>query len=459
MNRSHLVFGALTSVLAAGTAVVVVQAGPLDPPAGPIASSYKTLAEVEPRTQISQLPFTITAPGSYYIAKDLRVTGTTGGLTIGASEVTIDLNGFALVGAGAAQGNVPGIGVSAGQNRITIRNGHVNGWGGAGISLAGCTTISIENVTSTGNSRHGFELGTSATVRSCIATGNTLDGFNSTSNATFADCVARSNLNAGFRATDNVSFAHCTAELNGTAGQVHAGFDLGINASVQNCSAAGNRSGGFTLGNGGKVSGCSATINGRDGFRLGDGSQITNSAANRNLRNGIFAQQTVGANEVASVGVSVIGCSAHGNTTYGIAVGASAIVINNTSANNQSGFFFGDGCTVTGNTAAAFSVDGYAIPNGCIVTNNVARGPGVNTTTTGFNISGTDNRVESNNGVVSNVNFRVTGTGNFVIRNSASSGAQPGNDYAIAASNTAGNILNYTGVTITSTDPYINVRY
>ena len=47
-------------------------AGPLDPPAGPVTSTYKTLNEVEPRTPINVVNtpgdadslFKITAPGS-----------------------------------------------------------------------------------------------------------------------------------------------------------------------------------------------------------------------------------------------------------------------------------------------------------------------------------------------------------------------------------------------------------
>src|SRR2546423_12808745 len=50
-------------------------AGPLDPPAGPVTSSNKTLGEVEPRTPVNATNtpgdgislFKITQPGSYYL--------------------------------------------------------------------------------------------------------------------------------------------------------------------------------------------------------------------------------------------------------------------------------------------------------------------------------------------------------------------------------------------------------
>ncbi len=40
--------------------------GPLAPPGAP-APTFKTLQQVEPRTPISALPFTISQPGSYYL--------------------------------------------------------------------------------------------------------------------------------------------------------------------------------------------------------------------------------------------------------------------------------------------------------------------------------------------------------------------------------------------------------
>src|SRR5262249_9961969 len=64
--------------------------GPPDPPVGPIASTGKTLAQVEPRTPISAATtpgnggtiYRITQPGSYYLTDN--VTGVSGkvGITI-----------------------------------------------------------------------------------------------------------------------------------------------------------------------------------------------------------------------------------------------------------------------------------------------------------------------------------------------------------------------------------------
>jgi hypothetical protein len=78
--------------------------GPLNPPSGPVAPTSKPLAEVEPRTSIQTLPpwgaaaFRITAPGSYYLSGDVSVADNGIGLWIQAPNVTIDLNGFTLIG-------------------------------------------------------------------------------------------------------------------------------------------------------------------------------------------------------------------------------------------------------------------------------------------------------------------------------------------------------------------------
>src|SRR5262245_5926864 len=94
-----------------------VRAGSLDPPGAP-ASTMKPLDQVEPRTAITALPITISAPGSYYLTQNLTAST---GINITVSNVTIDLNGFALTGA-ATSGTGIRTSVSSLRN-ITIRNG------------------------------------------------------------------------------------------------------------------------------------------------------------------------------------------------------------------------------------------------------------------------------------------------------------------------------------------------
>jgi hypothetical protein len=61
-------------------------------PAARLAPVKKTLNNVEPRTPISSLPYTISAAGSYYLTGNL--TADANGILVDANNVTIDLAGF-----------------------------------------------------------------------------------------------------------------------------------------------------------------------------------------------------------------------------------------------------------------------------------------------------------------------------------------------------------------------------
>jgi hypothetical protein len=77
-------------------------------------------------TRIAILPYTITAPGSYYLASNLSYSGSGDGITVatGVNHVTLDLMGFTLNGSGSG-----GCGIYLnGSKNVEIRNGTVTGW-------------------------------------------------------------------------------------------------------------------------------------------------------------------------------------------------------------------------------------------------------------------------------------------------------------------------------------------
>ena len=92
-NVAWILAGTMALLLAASWSGIAFS-GPLDPPGAP-APTMKTLQQVEPRTPISSIPFTITTPGSYYVTSDLATTGTLG-IRIDTNDVTLDLSGFTL---------------------------------------------------------------------------------------------------------------------------------------------------------------------------------------------------------------------------------------------------------------------------------------------------------------------------------------------------------------------------
>lgn len=77
---------------------------------------------------ITQLPFTIAAPGAYYLDGNLSVDGA--GILVDADDVSIDLRGFSLSGSGTTPGH--GIDLN-GRRNISIRNGTVRGFGLSGV--------------------------------------------------------------------------------------------------------------------------------------------------------------------------------------------------------------------------------------------------------------------------------------------------------------------------------------
>ena len=97
-------------------------------------------------------PYTITQPGSYKLSGNLTVPNiNTGAIVIASDNVTLDLNGFALIGpavcaggplCGVVSGNAHGITAGTdvpakGYSNITVRNGTVRGMGRDGIHLLG----------------------------------------------------------------------------------------------------------------------------------------------------------------------------------------------------------------------------------------------------------------------------------------------------------------------------------
>src|SRR5947209_6237141 len=103
--------------------VAIFGQGSLAPPGAP-APSFRTLLQIEPRTPIASAPFTITHPGSYYLAGNLTIASGVA-ITINVSFVDLDLNGFTISGTAAtATGGAIAIGASN-LTDITIKNGHI----------------------------------------------------------------------------------------------------------------------------------------------------------------------------------------------------------------------------------------------------------------------------------------------------------------------------------------------
>ncbi len=110
-------------------------------------------------------PITLTEPGSYILTSNLSTISASQTLIlVNASNVQIDLNGFALLGPTSCSGSTVsctgtgiGNGISAGsQNYVTIRNGSIRGMGDAGIVVGNYARI--EDVTISSNGGQGVSV-------------------------------------------------------------------------------------------------------------------------------------------------------------------------------------------------------------------------------------------------------------------------------------------------------------
>jgi parallel beta-helix repeat protein len=137
--------------------------GPLTPPGAP-APLFKTLTQVEPRTPISFVPTNLTVSGSYYLTTNLTQTSSSSGILIGTNDVTIDLNGFALIGTnGTADGITRG---GTGRTNICIGNGIVRNWS-IGVSMLGAGSCRLERLIVSGNSSNGISLVGRSVISEC----------------------------------------------------------------------------------------------------------------------------------------------------------------------------------------------------------------------------------------------------------------------------------------------------
>lgn len=236
---------------AVGALAALAKGGPLTPPAGPVASTNKTLGEIEPRIAINATntpgnafsTFIISQPGSYYLAAPLVGEANKHGIVINASGVTIDLNGFELTGAPGAM--VDGIRVDSSDHRnICIHSGSVANWTGHGINLLSffVTPVLVHHILARANAGTGIRLGSASTAHNCVANLNTGTGISVDDGSSVIDCVAFLNTSIGISADAGGLVRGCTSYFN--AGN---GINLGSGGSAIHCNARNNNEHGIRL--------------------------------------------------------------------------------------------------------------------------------------------------------------------------------------------------------------------
>ncbi|MGD0743888.1 MAG: right-handed parallel beta-helix repeat-containing protein [Verrucomicrobiota bacterium] len=372
-----------TCLFITALAPAVFGQGALTPPGAP-APTFKTLTQVEPRTDVLRLPgsptstYVITAPGSYYLSTNLIGFAFTNGITVLADHVTIDLRGFAIIGAGQFGGNANAIVASVPTVDLRVLNGTITSWSGEGVSAQFSKNGKLEDLITTAIGRSAFHLGDGWIVNDClvqsncfyaggtpaiyagnhcavessVAQNNNGPGISTANGGLVTVCVANNNLNYGIYTGDDSRVNNCVASMN-MGNQVGDGIYVGYGSSVSGCVADGNAYNGIETINGGLVLGCTVRTNMNHGIVVQYGSTVKDCTASANHFNGI----------VITLRSHVVGntCDANGNAGIKTGLGGDGNRI--------------DSNSVTTNTVAGIDCSGSTAD---LVIRNSARLNGIN---------------------------------------------------------------------------------
>lgn len=436
MNRTALLSTSIASVALFGSALLV--AGPLDPPPGAVASSYKTLTEVEPRTAINAAntpgdataAYILSTPGSYYLTSNLNIPGGKFGLRVAASGVSIDLNGFAITGENSlgSAGGITDAGVAwAG---VTIHDGFIQRTNGRGIDLAASSRCVVRNVTVGDNLGSGVLVGADSTLDAVVCSSNGVltpspVGMSVGNRSTIVRCRSTSNLGNGI-----TTGAACRVIESASFASGAHGISTGDGATIASCTADSNSQSGFLLLSVSTITGSTARGNVGNGIEAGVGCSVTQCTVRQNASAGILALDS---------GI-VGGCTATGNGSIGIDARQSCIVTECTSnANASHGISLGLGSTVARSVADQNVQDGIITAGACIVRDNNCRSNGaLGGSGAGIHITGLDSDIRGNTCSNNDRGIDVTGPGNLIVANTCAGNAS---DWQVAANNINGPIL------------------
>jgi len=252
-------------------------------------------------------PVTITASGSYRLTGNLTVDENTTAISVtaAAKSVTIDLNGFSLLGPvecspGCLPASGTGDGIASSGAYIRILNGTVRGMGHDGVLVSDSLSVTIESVHALHNRLAGIFTGGQATVVDSVAQNNGYLGIRVGLDSTVRGCAANSNGSYGIYALGNALIVD-----NNVTNNSDVGIDVvGIGTVVGNL-ATGNSGIGIEISQG-VVLDDTATGNGGLGLQAGTSVGYARNVFNAN--NGGNANPQVGGGAAAiQTGTNVCG--------------------------------------------------------------------------------------------------------------------------------------------------------
>ena len=395
--------------------------GTLTPPGAP-APAMKTLTQIEPRAPISSLPFVVTISGAYYLTTNLTGVSGTNGITIAVQNVTLDLNGFTLTGvAGASNGITTA--TTFGWQGITVRNGKIFNWPGAGVNVSGAEGAQLEELTVKSCGQGGIVLGGRSTIANCISETSVGVGITAGTACQLINCLSVGNSGYGIICARNCVLNNCLGSQNSGGG---IGTDVGCTLSA--CSAYANLGTGINVNEASIIKDCSVFQNNTDGILARRGSVISGCLVVSNSSNGLNLFDNC----------TVANCTITGNTSDGID-GDPANTINGCTvvANGNIGIYVLDGSSVLNCTVKNNLQEGIDCTSYCAVTGNNCSLNGNSSGKAGIHATGSYNRLDSNHSIQNGYGLLVdtVNGANVVVRNSCVGNTA---DISIASGNKVG---------------------
>jgi hypothetical protein len=268
-------------------------------------------------------PVQITNPGSYRLTGSLTLPDAdTVGIRVLSDDVSIDLNGFAILGPTSCSGDPsedarsctseptdpenPGFGIqgidlappNVAQDRVSVRNGSISGTGGVGLYLGNQARISdlqVSNTTAIGiatfsysvvrdstvTQSGGIEAGAGSIVEGCTAAENRGNGINVGDASTVRGSTARDNATLGISVGNGATVTQSSAVSNGSNG-INGN---GVNSITHNSSYF-NGGTGITCPNSCVAIGNAVRTNAGLGFTGSEGSGLANNSFHQNNSGG-----------------------------------------------------------------------------------------------------------------------------------------------------------------------------
>jgi hypothetical protein len=279
-------------------------------------------------------PVTLSEAGSYRLTQNLAISGTTTtAIAIEADAVTLDLNGFALVGPASGSGH--GIQMTA-RTAVEIRGGTLRGFGGDGIREDGASGVGhrvigvrvramggdgirldgsghlVADCVALGNGQTGIELAEASAVRTSVASENGVSGITIGAGGTVVASVAHDNGNVGI-----ATRAGGTVSGNATFANASTGLSVHSTTATDNAASYNGWVGIFAL-DGSSVSGNAAGYNDRDGILAAWGNTLR--GANAVHENGDYGLRLTTEPALAGYGRNAATANTPGDVSGGVEI-------------------------------------------------------------------------------------------------------------------------------------------